>query len=59
MPLCSNPKIHNDASCHKKVAFSLYTEVICSTELDKFPGVPDPVPLITNFQTCSSAVQKT
>ena len=48
------PKTHRDASCHEKVAFSTYTEVICITELvRKFPGVPDPVPLITNFQTAA------
>lgn len=27
-------RIHSDASCHEKVAFSSHSEVICTTELD-------------------------
>jgi hypothetical protein len=50
------PKFPGDALCHEKVAFSMQSEVISITELDKLVSQSSrPVPLI-NFQTAVQLV---
>src|SRR5207253_5050023 len=58
----SRPTPKNRPRCtlpQKSCIFPLLRSNILYGALQEFfPGVPDPVPLIANFQTCSSAVQK-